>query len=171
MNRYKHIAIDCLCMILYMVLYRFLHLNLGPIHIVFCGLPVMFAALLFGPKDGLIVGLLGSFLSELIGPYGIGITTPLWMLSAGLIGLIPGLYKNANMALGPFALMLFLTLCADTAVNIGAAYFDSLVYKYPFFFSVPTTLWQLVADIIKAVIYTLVLRLALPSASPAAAEE
>lgn len=161
MNNTKRYFIDSLCIILYLILYNFLNLRLGPIHILFYGAPVILAAILSGPRDGLAVGLLGSFLSEYFGPYGISITTPLWMFPSGVLGLITGWYaKRKDFDLtppGPFIIVLFLALCADTTINIGATYLDSMFYRYPFSFSISGAIWQYVADIIKTVIYALAL--------------
>ncbi len=51
-------------------------LNLGNNKITFEGLPVLIAAMMFGPIDGMIVGAVGTFLSQLI-MWGLMITTPL----------------------------------------------------------------------------------------------
>ena len=89
MRNTKRLVTDGLCAALYVVLSSFLSLNLGPIKLSISGLPVILAALLFGPADGLTVGLLGGFLGQLTGPYGVSVTTPLWMLPVGVLGFIP----------------------------------------------------------------------------------
>lgn len=59
----------------------------------FESLPVLIAALLFGPVDGSLVGLIGTFLYQLL-RYGIEASTPLWVIPYGIVGLICGLYAK-----------------------------------------------------------------------------
>ena len=160
MKNTKRLVTDGLCAALYVVLSSFLGLSLGPIKLSIDGLPVLLAALLFGPADGVIVGLLAGFLGQLLGPYGVSATTPLWMLPVGVLGLIVGLYAKRA---GPvpdrkkLAVVIFLALLADTTVTTGVMYVDCLVYKYSFVTYSPYIVWRYAADIIKAALYTLVL--------------
>lgn len=52
---------------------------------------VILCALLYGPVDGLIVGLLGEFLSQILGPYGLTPTTLLWCVGETARGMTLGL--------------------------------------------------------------------------------
>ena len=160
MRNTKRLVTDGLCAALYVVLSSFLSLNLGPIKLSISGLPVILAALLFGPADGLTVGLLGGFLGQLTGPYGVSVTTPLWMLPVGVLGFIPGWYaKGKGFALDrkQLAVLTFLALCADTTITTGVMYIDCLVYKYSFVTYSPYIVWRYVANVIKAALYTVVL--------------
>ena len=56
-------------------------------------LPILVAALLLGPLDGLAVGLIGSFLNQML-TYGLTVTTVLWILPAGIRGLVVGYYAK-----------------------------------------------------------------------------
>ena len=160
MKNAKRLVTDGLCAALYVVLSSFLSLNLGPIKLSVSGLPVLLTGLLFGPGDGLVVGLLGGFLGQLLGPYGVSATTPLWMLPVGAMGLIPGWYakhKNYDLPRAHLAAVVFIALLADTTITTGVMYVDCLVYKYSFVTYSPYIVWRYVADVIKAVLYTLVL--------------
>lgn len=160
MKNAKRLVTDGLCAALYVVLSSFLSLNLGPIKLSVSGLPVLLTGLLFGPGDGLVVGLLGGFLGQLLGPYGVSATTPLWMLPVGAMGLIPGWYakyKNYDLPRAHLAAVVFIALLADTTITTGVMYVDCLVYKYSFVTYSPYIVWRYVADLIKAVLYTLVL--------------
>ncbi len=68
-------------------------LDFGFIKLSFESFPVLVAALLFGPVDGLAVGLVGTFLSQLI-QYGIDPSTPLWIIPYAIIGLVCGFYAR-----------------------------------------------------------------------------
>ena len=66
-------------------------IDLTFIKFTFESFPVLVAALLFGPIDGVAVGLVGTFLYQFL-RYGLEASTPLWILPYGVIGLICGLY-------------------------------------------------------------------------------
>ncbi|MCR5374266.1 MAG: folate family ECF transporter S component [Lachnospiraceae bacterium] len=55
------------------------------------GLPVLIAALMYGPVAGMAVGGIGTFISQCLGKYGLTITTPLWILPYFVAGLVVGL--------------------------------------------------------------------------------
>jgi ECF transporter S component (folate family) len=64
----------------------------------FKSLPVIFISVVFGPWHGAILGLTGEFFSQLISPYGLGPTTPLWILPWIAQGLIVGfLFKQKDV--------------------------------------------------------------------------
>ncbi len=60
------------------------------VKVTFDALPVVLAAVLFGPVDGFLVGFLGAFLEQMI-HYGFTATTLLWVLPPALRGLCLGL--------------------------------------------------------------------------------
>ena len=160
MKNTKRLVTNGLCAALYVVLSTFLSLSLGPIKLSVDGLPVLLAALLFGPADGLTVGLLGGFLGQLLGPYGVSATTPLWMLPVGALGLIVGLYarrKSFALSRKQLAVLVFAALVADTTITTGVMYVDCLVYKYSFVTYSPYIVWRYVADVIKTGVYTIIL--------------
>ena len=156
----RRLVTDGLCAALYVVLSSLLSLSLGPIKLSLDGLPVLLAALLFGPVDGLLVGLVGSFLGQLLGPYGVSATTPLWMLPAAVLGFIVGWYakrRGPSLSRGTLAVLVLAALAADTTVTTAVMYVDCLVYKYSFVTYSPYILWRYVADLIKTAVYTLIL--------------
>ncbi|HOB63783.1 MAG: folate family ECF transporter S component [Clostridiales bacterium] len=64
-------------------------INMGSLKMTFSYIPCFIAGIFLGPVSGLIVGVLGDVLGMVIAPKGAWI--PLITVSAGLIGLIPGL--------------------------------------------------------------------------------
>ncbi|MBR4168169.1 MAG: ECF transporter S component [Lachnospiraceae bacterium] len=68
-------------------------LDFGFIKLSLESFPVLVAALLFGPVDGVVVALVGTFLSQLL-QYGLDPSTPLWIIPYCIIGLICGLYAK-----------------------------------------------------------------------------
>lgn len=61
------------------------------IKINFAPLPIMLAAMLFGPVEGMTVGLLGELIAQIIGPYGLAPTTVLYVAPAAIRGFVIGL--------------------------------------------------------------------------------
>lgn len=156
----KRLATDALCAALYVVLSNLAGLNLGNMKLSLDGLAILLGALLFGPVDGLIIGLLGNFVSQLTGPYGLSVTTPLWMLPPGLVGLLAGLYarkKDFSLKTPALAVLVLFCLLADTTVTTGVMWIDCLVMRYSFATYVPGIVWRYLADFIKAAVYTLLL--------------
>ncbi|MDO4489158.1 MAG: folate family ECF transporter S component [Eubacteriales bacterium] len=53
--------------------------------------PVILAGLLFGPLSGFLVGTVGTFISQALGPYGLMYTTIIWMIPYMVGGFVVGL--------------------------------------------------------------------------------
>ena len=56
----------------------------------FSSLPIVLAAMLFGPVEGAVVGLLGEFVAQVTGPYGLAPTTALYVAPAAIRGVVVG---------------------------------------------------------------------------------
>jgi len=54
-------------------------------------LAVLTGGITIGPLGGFFVGLVGEFIHQITGPYGVDITTPLWVLPYAIEGLLAGL--------------------------------------------------------------------------------
>lgn len=155
----KRLAFDAMLIAMYFVFSNYLAINLGSIRLTLDSLPIIIGACLFGPVDGLIIGLIGNFLFQLAGPYGVSATTVLWCLPDALRGLLAGLLlKNAVSA--PSArlwLMLGLISLAATTLTTGVMYIDCLVYKYAFSVYTPFILWRYIVGLAVAVLIALML--------------
>ena len=94
--------------------------------------PIIFAGLLFGPVDGMIVAAVGIFLYQLLS-YGITATTVLWILPFVVTGGIAGLYAKRSKFNNSNKQILFIFLICELliwALNTGAIYADSKIYGY-----------------------------------------
>lgn len=134
-------------------------LDLGFMKITFTGLPVIISGLLFGPVDGFIVGLLGSFLEQML-KHGFTATTILWIIPAGVRGLIMGFYavkcKRNYTSLGMTS-MIVLSALAVTTINTLVWYIDSLIYHYYSFEVVfGSAVLRYVTGIVTAVIFSVI---------------
>ncbi len=78
----KRLVTDALFAALFIVFSCFLSIKLKTPSIEispFVSLPIFLAVLLFGPADALLIALTGSFVEQLLSPYGLSATAPLWM--------------------------------------------------------------------------------------------
>ena len=92
----KRFNIYTICMIalltaMVVLLKRTLAIETPYIKINFAPLPIMLAAMLFGPVEGMVVGLLGEFIAQITGPYGLAPTTVLYVAPAAIRGVVVGL--------------------------------------------------------------------------------
>ena len=127
----------CLCaaaIALHIVLELFLTIRIGnDLKITLAALPFMIIAFLCGPGEGLVSGLTGTFLSQLI-TFGITVTTPLWILpyaiQALLAGLIFGMLKK-KITVKVMGICVFVSGFAAVILNFIASYVDGvIVFKY-----------------------------------------
>ena len=122
-------------------------------------LPILIGAALLGPVDGLAVGLVGSFLNQMI-TYGFSATTVLWILPAGIRGLLVGLYAKHRGFAMTTAQTVFITVATAllvTALNTLFLYVDSWVYSYSYAAALPTLLLRIAAGVITAVLFSFLL--------------
>lgn len=56
----------------------------------FGSLPVVLAAMLFGPVEGAVVAILGEFMVQVLGPYGLTHTTVIWIWPPAVRALVVG---------------------------------------------------------------------------------
>ena len=154
----KRLALDAMLAAMFVVLSLF-SINLPGMKITLDSLPILIGAALLGPLDGLAVGLVGSFLNQMI-TYGFTVTTLFWILPAGLRGLFVGLYAKRHgfsMTTPQTVFITVLTALFVTALNTLLLYVDSWVYSYSYAAALPTLLLRIAAGVITAVVFSLIL--------------
>ena len=166
----KRIATDAILIAVFFAL-AMLSVVVAGVKITFNSLPVVIAAVLFGPIDGFLVPFLGEFLSQML-HYGFTPTTILWMLAPALRGLIIGaavLMMRKSMSLdtilGSKRPWVYFLVCIVAAVltslaNTGAYYVDSKMlgyYTYELIFGVAGV--RIVSNVVSSVLTAI---LALP---------
>lgn len=127
----KRIALDAMLCAMYVVL-SLVSINLPGMKITLDSLPILVGAALFGPVDGLAVGLLGSFLNQML-TYGFTVTTLLWILPAGVRGLMVGLFakkRGFSMTLRQTVFITVISALVVTALNTLVMYIDSKIFGY-----------------------------------------
>ena len=127
----------------------------------FAGLPILLAALLYGPVDGMLVGLIGEFFSQLLGAYGLTATTPLWIRPSVVRGLLAGVVALAmhyRMSAAATSVTVIASSLVVTALNTFVMWFDAYLYHYATaaVLSV-TTLMRFVSGVITAVLFCVIL--------------
>ncbi|MCR4750720.1 MAG: ECF transporter S component [Eubacterium sp.] len=161
-SKAQRLALDGILAALTVVL-GFLSIRIGNImKISLEDLPVIFAALLYGPADGAAVACVGIFLYQMFS-FGFTATTALWILPFVVTGVIIGLfakkagYNNTNRQI---LLLFILGELLIWIMNTGAIYADSKIYGYYY----PTIITGMLAiRCVTAVIKGLVLGLISPS--------
>ena len=141
------------------VLSAYVSVKAGSMKFTFAGLPILLAALLFGPVDGMLVGGIGEFLSQVIG-YGLTPTTVLWLIPAIVRGLMVGLYakaKKGNPGIAGTSVMIVLSSLVVTLLNGLVIWADAVIMGYySFAYVFGSTGWRFLASLITAVLYCVV---------------
>ncbi len=151
----KRIVIDALLIALFFVLSMFAVEIVG-VKITFVSLPTVVCAMLYGPVDACIVGLLGAFLEQML-KYGFTATTLLWILPAAIRGLLLGLgvrLFRKQMSVDAIASTkkpyVYYAACivaglATSCANTLVYYLDSVIYHYYSFALIFGVFWSRLA--------------------------
>ena len=94
--------------------------------------PVILAALMYGPSDGIIVAAVGIFLYQLLS-FGLTATTVLWILPFVVVGGLAGLYaRKFNFNNNPKQILIIFLICEVLIclLNTVAIYADSKIFGY-----------------------------------------
>lgn len=124
----------CICaamIAIHIVLETFLSIRIGEtLKITFSTLPFVVVGMLCGPAEGFITGIVGSFLSQLLGPYGIMVTTWIWIIPGAMEGLTAGLVFKAfkrKPTVPAVAVSVFAAGFVLTVFNWFGSYLGSIV--------------------------------------------
>ena len=157
----KRMCYAALLAAMYLPLSLYAAVQVGNVRISFGSLPVVAAALLFGPVDAVIVAMVGEFFKQLL-TYGVTYTTVLYLIPPALRGLVVGLGALGLLSLRGQRLeerrMLCYAVCIAAAVcttvgNTLVNWLDSVLMGYYF----PGLIlgdfaWRLIVGMINAVV-------------------
>lgn len=136
------LVLNALLVAMYYLLATLFSVELGGLKITVEALPVVLCAVIFGPADAALVGGIGEFLNQMMGRYGLMVTTPLWVLPAVVRGLFVGLCMLPVKKSCDFKdlfkgkrLLIFYATCLMSAMivsclNTFTLYVDSNMFGY-----------------------------------------
>ena len=159
MSTTRRLAVDAMLAAMFVCL-SLVSISLPNMKITLDSLPVLVAAFLLGPLDALAVGLIGSFFNQLL-TYGLTPTTVLWILPAGLRGLLVGLYVKRHsfeLTQKQTVFIVVLSALAVTALNTLIMAVDSVIYGYysaAYVFG--ALIFRIIAGVLTAVVFSLIL--------------
>ena len=138
----------------------YLAIDLTSIKITFESLPILIAALLFGPVDGITVGAVGTLIYQYL-RYGFTATTFLWMLPYIVLGFIAGFYakkKNFRMSATELGVLTVICELVVTLLNTLVILIDSKIYVwyYPTLITGSLVI-RLIVCIAKAIVFGVIL--------------
>ncbi len=129
----RRITTDAVLVALYVVFAAVFAVKLPFAEISFASFPILMCALLFGTGDVLAVSLLGSFIEQMLGGYGLTATTPLWMAPVVLQGVFAALlfliFKKDKI--WKIVLAVVLAEILLTVTNTAVLYLDGAIMHYP----------------------------------------
>ncbi len=137
-------------------------IDIGIAKLTFENVPVVIAGLLFGPVDGMLVGFVGIFLSQVI-RYGIDASTMLWVAPYVLSGLVVGL-GALLCRFRPKFWQLLVILIVDAIVVTGSNTVGLYIYYYYILKTPKETMFaaipvRLAVSAVKGVLYAILMPL------------
>ncbi len=162
-NKTKRMATNAMLAALYFAL-SMLAIPVGGLKLTFEHLPIIIAALMFGPVDALVIGALGELANQMM-TYGFTVTTVLWMAPAMFRGLSMGLcakflskYVGVDAVIEKKLPLAFLVTCVISGLicsllNTFTLYVDSKMFGYYSYAMVFGVLWiRLAASAVSSVV-------------------
>ena len=155
---------DGMLLAMYIVLSS-LTVRLTPnLQIAFTGLTVIMAVVLYGLPDAILIAVLGSFIGQARGAYGLSITTPLWMvppiLRAVVFGIAYEIFLKKGIKLEDkkvlFIVFAIIAGLVTTIANTGAIFLDAMIFEYPVSMAVLESIFRFVSSILSSVFIALV---------------
>ena len=155
---------DGMLLAMYIVLSA-LTVRLTPnLQIAFTGLTIIMAVVLYGLPDAILIAVLGSFIGQARGAYGLSITTPLWMvppiLRAVVFGIVYEIFLKKGIKLEDkkvlFIVFAIIAGLVTTIANTGAIFLDAMIFGYPVSMAVVESIFRFVSSILSSIFIALV---------------
>ena len=140
-----------------------LTIPIGTLHITLASLPIVVLSMVFGPWEGAVVAVVGEFLIQALGRYGLMITTPLWCIPPMFRALVVGfgcrwlrrkygLREAYENKIGYF-LVLMQAAITTTLGNTAVLWLDSVIMNYySFAYVFGSFILRLVTGVLTAVV-------------------
>lgn len=164
----KRASIYTICMMALLIamtflLKRYIAIETPFFKLNFASLPIMLGGMLFGPIEGMLVGLLGELIAQILGPYGLAPTTVLYVIPAGLRGLVVGLgalwcRQATGKRLESRPMLCYIVgitgAVTNTVANTVSIWVESVMYHTEFMVHVPFLPARFATGIVTAVCVT-----------------
>jgi len=149
----------------------YVSIKLGNMTITVSGLPIILGGMMFGPIAGLEIGLIGSFLNQML-QYGLTATTVIWVLPAAIRGLMIGAYARRHdyhLERGQLFFIIVFSAMIVTLTNTAAMYIDSKVYGYySYAYVFGMTIPRIISAILTSAVYLAVVEVLMKHLAPLA---
>lgn len=156
--RTQTLVLSALLMAMYVVLSEF-SINLPFLKIGFSPIPVILGGLLFGNLIGGMVGILGSFLSQLV-TYGLMWTTIFWVIPVGVRGFLVGVYakkKQYRLKGIEIFLLILVTSMIVTILNTLGLYASKIMDIATWKETIWVILWpRMLSSVMTSCVYAIV---------------
>jgi ECF transporter S component (folate family) len=132
-QKIRRLVLDAMLVALYVVFSTVLSFKTPWFEVSLVGLPILLSARLFGMQDALVIAAVGSFLEQLMSPYGLSATTPLWMAPVVLMAACAalGFFFIGRRDSLPLVLgVIILSELLLTVFNTAALYLDGYIMNY-----------------------------------------
>lgn len=134
------------------------------LQIAFTGLTIIMAVVLYGLPDAILIAVLGSFIGQARGAYGLSITTPLWMvppiLRAVVFGIAYEIFLKKGIKLEDkkilFIVFAIIAGFVTTIANTGAIFLDAMIFEYPVSMAALESIFRFVSSILSSIFIALV---------------
>ena len=163
-NTIRRITGDGMLLAMYIVL-SIITVKITPnLQITFTAITVILACVLYGYPDSIMIALLGAFVAQLRSPYGLTITTPLWMIPPVLRALVFGLVyeiflkRKVHLEDKKVLFVAFASLAGlmTTLANTGAIYLDAKIIGYPVSLAIIESIFRFVSSILTSIFCSIV---------------
>ena len=139
MSKTRRMCYAALLAAMYVPLSLYVAVQVGNVRISFGSLPVVLAAMLFGPLEGIVVAVLGEFMVQLL-TFGLMPTTVIWILPPAIRAVVVGLaavqLRKTGVPLERRPALCYIVCIAGavltTTGNTLGMWLDSLVYHTSF---------------------------------------
>ena len=158
----KKIVYISLLIAIFVVIGKFVTIDLGTIKLTIKSLPVYVSAIVLGPFEGVLVGLFGELLVQLTGQYGFTATTLFWIMPYAIVGAVSGIaFENKIIKInGGIKYWVFIILLQVllTLLNTLVILIDSLIFGYySFVYVFGSLIVRLMSSILVGIVYCIVL--------------
>ena len=129
----RRLVFDAMLVALFVVFSTVLSFKTPWFEVSLVSLPILLCAYFYGWVDAVAVAALGSFIEQLVSPFGLSVTTVIWMAPVMLLAAVSSLgFFLAKKAKNPVWIVLVIVVAelVLTFANTAALYLDGYIWQY-----------------------------------------